>query len=165
MAVFWLTYLHVFSVFLFLLIHGVSIGIVLSLRKERDPKRVTTLLEISRNSVGYIHGSLFLVLATGIALGFLGNWWGYLWIWVALGGMIALWVIMGLMGTRYYDKARRSVGVVPFYGQKEFTPDPSGEPKIDELNRLLSSSRPVVLVLLGLFALAVMLWLMFYKPF
>lgn len=165
MAILWLTYLHVFSVFLFLLTHGVSIGIVLSLRKERDPKRVTALLEISRNSVGYIHGSLFLVLVTGIALGFVGNWWGYLWIWVALGGIIALWIVMSFMGTRYYDKARRSVGVMPFYGQKEFTPDPSGEPKTEEMNRLLSSNRPVVLVLVGLFALAVMLWLMFYKPF
>ncbi len=165
MAYVWLVYVHIFSVFLFLLTHGVSIGIVLRLRKERDPKKTGSLLELSRNSVGYIHGSLFLVLATGIALGFLGNWWGHLWIWAALSGIIAMWVVMGFMGTRYYDRARKTVGVLPFYGQKQFSPDPNMEVKTDELNKLLSSSRPVILVLIGVLALAAMLWLMVFKPF
>ncbi len=157
MVIVWLLYAHIFSVFLFLLTHGVSIGIVLKLRTERDPKRISTLLELSRKSVGYIHGSLFLVLATGVALGFLGSWWGQLWIWVALGGIFALWAIMGFMGTRYYDRARRSVGVLPFYGQKQFSPDPNMVFKTDELNKLLSSSRPATLVVIGVLALAAML--------
>ncbi len=165
MAIVWLVYFHIFSVFLFLLTHGVSIGIVLRLRTEREPKRIGALLELSRNSVGFIHLSLFLVLATGIALGFLGNWWGQLWIWVALAGIIGLWVTMSLMGTRYYDRARRAVGVMPFYGQKRWTPDPNGEVKTEELNRLLSTSRPIALVLLGVLALGAMLWLMVFKPF
>ncbi len=39
MANVWLVYVHIFSVFLFLLTHGVSIGIVLRLRKEHDSKK------------------------------------------------------------------------------------------------------------------------------
>jgi hypothetical protein len=161
----WVLYLHVSSVFLFFAVHGVSIGIVLKVRKERDPQRVGALLELSRSSVGVVHIATLLVLATGIALAFLGDLWGRLWVWTALVAFIGTWGTMGVFGTRYYDRARIAVGILPFYSQKKYQANPGNPPDIEGASSLVSSSRPIVLVILGVAGLAVMLWMMVFQPF
>ena len=44
----WIVCIHVVGVFLFLIGHGVSAGVVWRLRTERDPVAVRTLLDFSR---------------------------------------------------------------------------------------------------------------------
>ena len=145
--------------------HGVSIAVVLRLRTERNPVKIGTLLELSRNSVGFIHFSLFFLLITGVALAFMGEWWGHLWVWLALAGLVSLWVGMSVFGTRYYDRVRKTVGVSPFYGLKKYEASPSSNPDPSLLNSLLSTNRSIVLVIFGIAGMAFMLWLMVFKPF
>lgn len=147
----------------FLLVHGISIGVSLRLRRERDPERVRALVELSVASVGGIHVFMFVILITGVALGFMGDWWGQLWIWAGLFVLFGMWIVMYALGTRYYDDVRRAVGVEPFYGAK--TNPAAATVDREKLDVLLSSSRPYALTAVGVGALAVLFWLMMFKPF
>src|SRR6266511_2088162 len=46
----WLVFLHIGGAFLFVLAHGVSALVAFRLRAERDPGRMTALLELSSTS-------------------------------------------------------------------------------------------------------------------
>lgn len=162
----WTLYLHILSIIGFLAAHGIAIGVVLKLRKASTAEESRALLNLSRSSVGILHGALFAVLITGVTLGFLGGWWSQTWIWVALVILFSGWGIMGLLGTRYYDRARRSLGIETFYGPKDkehgsaaATRDPAAT------NEILTSSRSLILTIVGATGLVFMLWLMFFKPF
>ena len=47
----WIVFIHVAGVLGFLTAHGVSAGVALRLRGERDPAAVRTLVDLSRRSM------------------------------------------------------------------------------------------------------------------
>jgi hypothetical protein len=160
----WWVFLHILAVFVFLLAHGVSVSVALALRGEREPERIRTLLGLSSPAVAVAGFSLLAVIATGTVVGFLGHWWGRAWIWVSLGVLIALWVAMSVLGTRFYDRVRLAVEADPLYGAKKMKErPPPASPQ--ELEVLLSTSRPFLLAAMGVIGLGVILWLMVLKPF
>lgn len=163
----WWVFVHILGAFGFLLAHGVSVGMALALRREREPQRVQALLDLSRVSIGLAYISLLVLLAGGIVSGFLGHWWGQGWIWTALALLLALMVGMGVLGTSYYDRIRIGVGTEPVLGSRKKAwlkerPPPASP---TELEAILSSSRPVLLAWMGVLGLALILWLMVLKPF
>ena len=156
-------FVHVIGVMGFLLVHGISLGVSLRLRKERDPVRARALLELSFASVGGTHMFMFILIITGIVLGFMGPWWGMLWIWAALFLLFGMWAFMYAFGTSYYDEVRRAVGVQPFYGAKKRPSASTVDP--ERVNALLSSKRPQFLSAVGIVVLVILFWLMMFKPF
>ncbi len=155
-------FIHVLGVMGFLLVHGISLGVSIRLRKERDPQRARALLELSFASVGGTHLFMLVLIVTGIVLGFMGSWWGMLWIWTALFLLFGMWVFMYAFGTSYYDEVRRAVGVQPFYGAKKRPPAAILDP--ERVDALLSSTRPQMLAAVGIIVLAIIFWLMMFKP-
>lgn len=160
---FWV-FLHLLGVFGFLLAHGSSSVVAISLRKERDPKRIGGLLDLSGNSLSLLYVSLLLLLVGGIVAGFQGHWWGYGWIWTALGVLVATMVGMYLLASPYYNRVRVAVGVQT-YDQKRKGIQPGPPAAADETDRLLRSPQPFAVMGIGTVALLVILWLMVYKPF
>ncbi len=159
-------YLHIASILGFLTAHGIAIGVIFKLRRESQLDQMRALLNLSRSSVGALHLTLFAVLITGVTLGFMGNWWSKLWIWTALVLLIVAWGAMGLMGTRYYDKARRSLGLLTFYGSGNKPTDLlQADPNPDHALKIVTSSRPILLTITGGSGLIFILWLMIFKPF
>jgi hypothetical protein len=158
-----LVLLHVLAVLAFVLIHGSSIAAVLRIRSERDVSRIRHHLELSRDSVGLLHVSLFLVVVTGVILGFAGGLWGRGWMWAAIGVVIALWVAMGLLGTRYYDRLRAAVGAGQFYGKEPATEEPRASEA--DIRALARSGRPLFMMGIGVSGLGILTWLMVLKPF
>lgn len=146
-----------------MLAHGTSVAVAFRIRKERDPARIKAYLELSFFWVGLIHLSMFLVIGTGVALGFLGRSWDEAWLWISIGILVLLWVFMSLLGTRYYDRVRRGVGAASFYGGEKSKVLPPVSP--EELEKLLRSPRPIVLSVIGLGGISLILWLMMFKPF
>jgi hypothetical protein len=133
------------------------------LRSERDPARVQALLELSSMSLTGMYVGLLLLLAGGIAAGFAGGWWGRLWIWIALVLLVAIAVAMYPLGSLYYAKVRRAVGLKTFQDKKDA---PAPEPvSAAELDLLLSNNRAGQLMIVGSVGLLVIIWLMIVKPF
>lgn len=159
----WSLFFHMGSVFGFLMSHGTGVAMAFRLRKERDPVRIRALLELSYFWVGMLHVFMFLILSSGVVLGFVGRWWGFAWIWTSIGILVGLWIAMGILGTPYYDRVRRGVGTAPFYGSKKAAQLPEVAPA--ELQGLLDSGRPVLLTVMGLGGLLIILYLMIFKPF
>jgi hypothetical protein len=161
----WLVFLHVLGVFGFLLAHGVSAGAAFALRRERNPERIRALLEMSANSYGVMYPSLYGLLLTGIITGFTypGGAWRYGWIWVALILLIALVVAMMILGAPIYDEARKVAGL-PY--RIKGKPQPPVEPaSAEEIDAQLAKGDPMLLTVIGFGGIAVIAWLMMFKPF
>ena len=111
------------------------------------------------------NASLLVLLAFGIAAGFVGNWWGRHWIWTALGLLILISIAMTLVGSGPLIRIRQLVGATgPSRGKPAVLP-PAGADLDTQLEVLLAAVHPVLLTAIGGGGLAVILWLMLFKPF
>jgi hypothetical protein len=156
-------FLHVLSVFIFLLAHGAGVKAMLAIRRERNLERIRSMIELSRSYTGVMYGSFLFILVSGIVGGFLGRWWGKGWIWVSLALLIAITFIMSYFGTQYFEKVLTALGLETYETRKKgIVPKPASP---SELEALLCGSHPVLLATSGVGGLVVILWLMMFKPF
>jgi hypothetical protein len=159
----WIVLIHVAGGFGFVLGHGTSVMVAFRLRSERDPARVSALLDLSSGSLGMMYGALLVLLLAGIAAGFVGGYWGKAWIWVALGMFIVIVVAMYPLGSQHYAKVRRAFGLKTYQDKADApAPEPASEA---EQAALLASPQPWILAILGGGGLLIILWLMVVKPF
>lgn len=149
-------YLHIVGVFGFLVAHGVSVGVAFRLRKERDPKRVMALLDLSSSSATLFYISILVLLTAGVVAGFLGHWWGFWWIWLALAALVATMGLMYALATTYYKRVRTIAGAMA---------EGSQAVREDQLAAVLAGPRPWVLAAVGFVSLLFILYLMLFKPF
>lgn len=164
MAYQWWVYLHIVGVFGFLIAHGVSVGVSFRLRRERDPKRIQALLDLSSSSITLLYVSLLLLLVGGVVAGFIGpdqefggsSWWGMGWIWTALAALVVTMGLMYALATGYYKRLRLVFGAMA---------EGSQALSEDRLAEVLSGPRPWVLAAVGFGALLFILYLMMFKPF
>jgi hypothetical protein len=170
----WLVFLHVLGVLGFLTAHGASAAITFKLRGERDLARVGALLELSRGANMVANACLLIFLLAGIIVGFMGAWWGQGWIWAALGLLIALAVVMFALGSgplervRHLLEAHAALVAAPAASDtaSEATSDTRSTASIEkQVAALLDATHPALLTALGGGVLAVILWLMMFKPF
>jgi len=159
----WVVVAHVVGAFGFVAAHGVSMFVGFAIRRERDQARVAAMLDVSSMSLTGVYLSLLLLLATGIAGGFMGSYWDKAWIWISLATLIVLVVAMYPLGSGHYAKVRRAVGQKAYNDPKD-TPPPDPLPP-EQLAPLLASNRPFLLAGLGGGALLVIFALMELKPF
>src|SRR2546421_3407878 len=113
----WWVFVHLIGVFGFLAAHGVSMGVLFRLRRERDPAKVNELLQLSASSTRAFYPALGILLLGGIVAGFLGHWWSQAWIWAAIGTLLLVMMIMYAVAMPYYRRgrvlARRGAGGAP----------------------------------------------------
>lgn len=151
----WWVLLHVVGAFGFVMAHGVSAYVTLRLPRERDPARVSQLLELSASSVGFMWNAIGVLLIGGIAAGFTGHFWGQGWIWAAIVVLVVVMVAMYAMATTWATRLRTiSTAMV------EGTEAVSGE----QYQEILRSRRPYTIAAVGFVGLLVLLWLMIFKP-
>ena len=161
----WLVVLHVLSAFGFLAVHGISMGVLFRVRKERDRGRLATLLEFSATYLNALYLFLLLLLVTGIVSGILGGFWtnGQLWLWVSLGLLIALVGAMYYFMTEPFTAMRSGLGIQGMQDRKKgIMPTPAADA---ELAVLLTSRRQISGAALGVATIVVITWLMEMKPF
>jgi hypothetical protein len=152
----WLVFIHIVGVLGFVFAHGVSAAMALRLRHERNPDRIRVLLQISGSSTSVFYLSIGLLLIGGVWAGFSGGWWDAGWIWVALGVFIANMVFMYALATPYYKRIRQVMAI-----------EESGSSAVGatELDQVLRSPVPMVVVWVGLLSLGFIAYLMVLKPF
>lgn len=151
----WWVFLHIAGAFGFLMAHGVSAYVTLRLPKERDPARVSQLLELSASSVGFMWNSIGLLLIGGIAAGFTGQFWGQGWIWAAIVILLVVMAAMYAMGTTWAKRLRTISGAM--VGGTEAV-------SRSQFEEILRSKRPYTIAAIGFVGLLAILWLMIFKP-
>jgi hypothetical protein len=159
----WVVFLHVAGAFVFALAHGVSAGVALKLRHEREVPRVQALLDLSNTATQGMYVGLLILLIGGITATFMAGLWGRGWIWTAIALLVAMIAFMWMRASRYYGEMRRAAGLDYYIlGKGSGT---ATAPNTVELARLLASSRPMELAGVGAIGLLAIVWLMVMKPF
>ena len=151
----WWVFVHLAGVFGLLVSHGVSMAVTFRLRAERDPARAVTLLEISSSTITALYISLALLLLGGIAAAFDGGWWGYGWIWASLGTLAAVMVAMYAIARPYYQRIRL-VATALAEGSRAVTQE--------QFEKLLRAPQQLSIAGIGFAGLALILYLMLFKP-
>src|SRR5579885_394642 len=161
----WFVFAHILGVFGYLLAHGTAAAVAFALPRQREVERVRVLLDLSRGVAMVAGVSLLVLLAAGIAAGFMGNWWGQGWIWASLGLFILMGVAMTLLGSRPLNRLRQLAHTSNPSSSETISHsslDPSTE---KQLAVLLAATHPWLLTVIGGGGLALILWLMMFKPF
>lgn len=161
----WLVVLHVISSLGFVAMHGVSIYVLIRLRRERDLDAVRTLLNLSIGAVIPAYAFLGLILLTGIAAGIVGEHWtaGRYWLWASLALLVAAFLYMSFVATPYFARLRGAAGLPYNIRGKEVPAGPSDDAA---LQAILAGPTPTMQILaVGTVALVVIVWLMVMKPF
>jgi hypothetical protein len=145
-----IVFLHVVSVFGFLLSHGASVSMAFVLKRERDPQKIRALLNLSGASYPVMLSTLLASILFGIIAGFQGHWWRFGWIWTSIALLVIIFALMYFLGSKVYGAAREA----------------AEQPASDEvLISILVKSNPVLLTLIGYGGYAIIAWLMMLKPF
>jgi len=152
----WLVLIHILGVLGFMFTHGVTAAMTLRLRHERNQDRIRVMLQISSSSLAVFYISTLLLHVGGVWAGFSGDWWGQGWIWVALGVFLANMIFMYAVPVPYYKKIRE-VMTIEESGSSAVGPE--------QLEAMLRSDLPVVVLAVGLLSLAFIAYLMVLKPF
>jgi uncharacterized membrane protein len=152
----WWKFLHVASVIAFVMFHGVSMFAALRVRKERDRAKIATILQLSGSSLMGMYVSLGALVVFGVIAGIQGAWWNDGWFWIAIGLLVVTVGEMSAVARPYYERVKEAIEVRP-----------SGVPRRsdEELEEILRSPVALWNMAFGVAVLAVIAWLMIFKPF
>ena len=160
----WVVFLHILGVFGFLFAHGTSAFVTFRLKAERNVERIRSLLDLSFSVALFTRISLLVLLVAGIALGFMGGWWGHGWIWTALALFIVISVSMGPLAQGGFTQLRELTNARgPKRGQTG--EGPVGNVDEKKIEAATAKLQPVALTAVGLGGITIILWLMMFKPF
>lgn len=159
----WIVFLHVLAAFAYVMTHGAAANVAFKLRGETSRERIASLLDLSSMAFNLMYLALLVILVAGIALGFMGGWWSQVWIWLVLVLLIGKVFAMFMMGVRSFTQLRKAAGLPYFEGMKPHPALPPASP--EEIAESAASINPIPIAVVGFGGLAVMVWLMMFKPF
>jgi hypothetical protein len=159
----WLVFLHVLGAMSFMLAHGGTTAMTLLLKRQRDLDGMRALLDISRHSGTSLGFALLVLLASGIAAGFTGRWWGEGWIWASLAILVGITAVMAWSSRAHYHRLRKVLGMPYFEENKDRPALPPGSE--EEISAVQATLRPGLLVAVGFGGIVLIAWLMMFKPF
>ena len=143
----WLKFVHLAGLGAFLFGHGIAGGASLALRAKPAADISRALLQLSIWSYRIAYPGLFLLLITGVWMGFAGSWWGRGWIWASIAVLV---VVFGLM----------SFVSIPYHRARD-----SAKEGDSALAQRLERTRPLLGVWIGAVGILALLFLMVFKPF
>ncbi len=159
----WIVYTHVLAALIFMLAHGGSASVVFRIPRETDRARLAALVDLSGTSLGVTYVALLVLLVAGIVLGFMADVWRMGWIWTSLGLLILTSAGMYIRGSLPLNRVRRALGLPFFDGRRS---QPAGPPANDEVERAaMAGIRPLEVAATGILPIALILWLMMFRPF
>lgn len=154
---------HIVAALVFIVAHAVSAAAIFQVRAESDRAKLIATLNRSQQAVLIATLALVVVLIAGIWLGFLGSWWGQLWIWVSLILLVGVGIAMTPLGVDPMNNVRLALGI-PSSRAKKTDPPPVAASDA-ELAAARSALRPELAAAIGVAALVIIIWLMLSKPF
>jgi hypothetical protein len=153
-------FVHVASVLAFMLAHGVHVVAMFAFRGEPDPERALTFFNDLPNVRG-IRILLAVTVGTGVLAAFMGSWWSSGWLWTSLAILVVIWAAMWRYGGSFVGLVEEAA-TAAIAARTEESPNPGSQAAYDAVGR---GWQPIGLSFVGLGGLAVILWLMMFKPF
>jgi hypothetical protein len=162
MLVRWLLPLHVLSIITFYLAHGAGAAMAFRIRRETNPERIRAMLDLSASPFVIYMLSYVLMAITGLAMVSLLGLWRQGWVWASVALMLFVFVWMFRLAGPYVE-LRKLVGL-PYHtrGGEHPAESPASDQAVAEHISTLGFWQFVVV---GYLIPALVLWLMFFKPF
>ena len=158
----WVVMAHVFFVIIAFGAHGTSAFAMFQARRETDRARLAAVLDLSGASLAVAGVALILALLLGIIAAIMGGHFGRLWPWAAIGVVIIVFGVMTPVGANPMSDLRKALGL-PGRGDK---PGASRAPGSNaDVAAAQARLRPDLLSIIGVAAIAILVWLMEAKPF
>lgn len=155
----WLVFLHVGAVLIFMLAHGVQVVVTWKKRWEADPAQNLALFG-PLPDVRWLRYAGLAVVITGLIATAYANLWMQAWIWMSLGLLVGIWALMYFWGGAYYNLTERTA---------EAALAAVGTASAADAGLAFDRARHSWLVpamtVVGLGGVALILWLMIFKPF
>jgi hypothetical protein len=156
----WLVFLHIFFAFLFMLVHGAHAAAMLKFRGEPDPEKSLTFFS-NVPDIKYVRYLYVALGVFGFAAAFITPLWKQGWPWAsAVIFAIVSWVMYNY-GAGYYgiifNAANRLIEA-----NKTNTDLPAAQKEFEDAR---NAPHAVIVSVVGIVGLAVILWLMRFKPF
>lgn len=156
----WVVFIHVASVLAFMLAHGVHVTAMWAMRREPDPERMLTFFNDLPKTTG-LRALLGVVVLSGAIAGFMGSWWSRGWMWTSLAVLAFIAVAMWRFGGEFYGQVEEAATSA----LDARTADPSNPGPQAAYDAARRSWATVGMSVIGFGGLAVILWLMMFKPF
>jgi len=151
----WLLFLHILSVFVFLVAHGVSVFVLFRVRRERDRTKILELLTFSGETTLPMYISMGAIVVFGVLLGLKESSFSHWWIWLAIGILLVTSALMGAVAKPYFARLKTACEIRP-----------TGVPRVsdEELALLLDSPVAMIISVIGTVGLVAILYLMVFQP-
>jgi MFS family permease len=153
-----LRFLHVLSAMAYFLFHGAVASVAFAIKREPGPKRIEVLSAVmvfAYAGAPIAGGTLVL---TGIVMGFMGRWWGDWWIWASVAVLLVIGILMNRLGKPYMTE-----GFARARNREAQTQTRARAGCAGAMRKFFF--HPMFFTLTGSIGLAVVLWLMMFKPF
>jgi hypothetical protein len=98
--------IHVLAALVFVIAHAVSAVAIFQVRGQSDRAVLTATLNRSSKAMIVAYVALVVLLVAGVILGFVGSWWGSLWMWVSLVRRLGDAAVRGDSDERRASRAR-----------------------------------------------------------
>jgi hypothetical protein len=154
--------IHVLAALVFVIAHAVSAVAMFQARGQSDRAVLTATLNRSSKALIVAYIALLVLLVAGVILGFIGSWWGSLWMWVSLVLLTVVAWAMRPFAAIPMSGVRAALGIQVDKPKPGETP---AAPKSDEeLAAARAALRPELVLVIGLAGLIAITWLMVVKP-
>jgi hypothetical protein len=159
---------HVIAVVVFLIGHVVSMYAAFRFKSVGTADQAVRVLNLSRNGLLIAYLGLLVTIIAGILAGIAGQWFtsGRWWIWAAILVLVVVTVLMTNLAAVPLAGIRWQLGAKNTRNEKQleakFGPAGQGTARLAELQ---AGWNPVPIAIIGAVGLAILLWLMYAKPF
>jgi hypothetical protein len=144
----------------FMLAHGVSAAAMLSFPREPDPERSLTFFNIVPQAT-MIRVLTVLMGISGFIAAFLSSWWRQGWVWASFVVFLIIAYTMYKYGGGYFGLIEGAATRL-IEARKTNTNVETAQKEFDEAR---NARYPMVVSIVGIVGLAIILWLMRFKPF
>jgi hypothetical protein len=155
----WVVIGHVAFVILAFGAHGVSAFAMFRVKAEPDRAKLAALLDLSQSALLATTVSLFIALVLGIVAAVMGNFFSQWWPWVSIVLLIGVAIAMTPLAMNPMSRVRMALGM-PTRGKPA---QPAGSDA--DVAAARAGLQPMLVATIGVVAIAVLVWLMFAKPF
>ena len=156
----WLVLLHILFAFLFMLGHGAHVAAMLKFRGEPDPERSKTFFS-NVPDIKYVRYFTVAMGVFGFAAAFVTPWWKAGWPWISLVVFLIIWWVMYRYGGGYYGIISNAATHL-IEAKKTNTNLSAAQKEYDDAR---NSPQAMIVATVGIVGLAIILWLMRFKPF
>lgn len=156
----WVVIAHVFFVIVAFGAHGTSAFAIYRVRASSDRTELRTLLDLSQTSLAVAGVALLAAVVLGIAAAIMGGHFSRMWPWASIAVLVVVTIAMTPLAAGPMREIRATLGV----GN-----DKSGAPLVpgsnEDLGRAQAKLKPELTMVVGVAAIAILVWLMELKPF